>query len=229
MTILEIEELKTAFAAAAKRALAAGIDVIEIHNAHGYLLHSFLSPFSNKRTDKYGGSFENRTRLTLEIVDIIRATIPETMPLFLRISATDALEHKDEPSWTIDQTVRLAKILAERGVDLIDISTGGLSPEQKIAPGPGYQARFSKAVKEAVDGKILVSAVGSITSGKQAQELLDQGAADFIMSGRQFLKNPGLVWSWAEELGVYAETAAQIGWGFGGRGKKAQKKKEEAK
>lgn len=226
MTIDEIKDTIAAFVAAAKRAIAADIDVIEIHNAHGYLLHSFLSPVSNKRTDIYGGSFENRTRLTLEIVDAVRATIPDTMPLFIRISATDWLEHdQTQPSWTIDQTVRLAKILAERGVDLIDISSAGLSPDQKIIPGPGYQAHFSKAVKEAVGGKILVSAVGSITSGKQAQDLLDEGAADVIIVGRHFLKNPGLVWLWAEELGVAIETASQIGWGFGKRGAKSQKTK----
>lgn len=226
MTIGEIKNLIAAFVAAAKRALAANIDVIEIHNAHGYLLHAFLSPVSNKRTDIYGGSFENRTRLTLEIVDAVRASIPDTTPLFLRISASDCLEHdKTQLSWTIDQTVRLAKILAERGVDLIDISASGSSPDQRIVPGPGYQAHYAKAVKEAVDGKILVSAVGSITSGKQAQDLLDDGSADVIMCGRHFLKNPGLVWLWAEELGVTIETATQIGWGFGKRGAKSQKTK----
>lgn len=226
MTIADIEEYKTAFVAAAKRAISAGVDVIEIHNAHGYLLHSFLSPVSNKRTDSYGGSFENRTRLTLEIVDAVRAAIPESMPLFLRISATDGLEHKNEESWTLDQTVRLAKILADRGVDLTDISSCGLSPEQKITTGPGYQAHFAKAVKEAVEGKMVVSAVGSINSGRQAQELLNQGAANVVMCGRHFTKNPGLVWTWAEELDVAIKVANQIGWGFGGRAGGGRVKKE---
>lgn len=225
MTIAEIDELKVAFAAAAKRAIAAGIDVIEIHNAHGYLLHSFLSPVSNKRTDAYGGSFDNRVRLTLEVVDAIRAVIPATTPLFLRISASDCLEHTTQPSWTIDQTVRLALILADREVDLIDVSASGLSPEQRLKPGPGYQAPFAKAVKDAVGARMLVSTVGLITSGKQAQELLDQGAADVVMCGRHFLKNPGLVWLWADEMGVSVETAAQIGWAFKGRGTKGQKTK----
>ncbi|KAH0612263.1 uncharacterized protein H6S33_010315 [Morchella sextelata] len=218
MTLDDIEEVKAAWVAAAKRAVAAGIDVIEIHNAHGYLLHSFLSPVANKRTDKYGGSFENRTRLTLEIVDLVRAAIPETMPLFLRISASDCLEHKDEPSWTLEQTVELAKTLSDRGIDLIDISSSGQSPDQKIQPGPGYQAHFSRAVKAALKGKpTLVSAVGSITSGKQAQDLLDAECADVIMCGRYFTKNPGLVWAWAEELDTQIHVAKQIGWGFGGR------------
>lgn len=225
MTIAEIDELKAAFVAAAQRALAAGIDVIEIHNAHGYLLHSFLSPVSNKRTDAYGGSFDNRVRLTLEIVDAVRAAISTTTPLFLRISASDCLEHTTQPSWTIDQTVRLALILADRGVDLIDVSSAGLSPEQKIVPGPGYQAHFAKAVKQAVGSRMLVSTVGSITSGLHAQELVDQGAADVIMCGRNFLKNPGMVWLWAEEMGVAVETASQIGWGFGGRGGRSQRTK----
>lgn len=225
MTIAEIGELKAAFVAAAKRALTAGIDVIEIHNAHGYLLHSFLSPVSNKRTDAYGGSFDNRVRLTLEVVDAVRAAIPATTPLFFRISASDCLEHTTQPSWTIDQTARLALILADHGVDLIDVSSGGLSPEQKIVPGPGYQAHFAKAVKQAVGARMLVSTVGSITSGLHAQELVDQGAADVVMCGRHFLKNPGMVWLWAEEMGVAVETATQIGWGFGGRGGRAQKTK----
>lgn len=222
MTIAEIDELKTAFAAAAKRAIAAGIDVIEIHNAHGYLLHSFLSPVSNKRTDAYGGSFDNRVRLTLEVVDAVRAVIPATTPLFLRVSASDCLEHTAQPSWTIDQTVQLALILADRGVDLIDVSSSGLSPDQKLKPGPGYQAPFAKAVKDAVGARILVSTVGLITSGQQAQELLDQGAADVVMCGRHFMKNPGLVGLWAEELGVAVEMAAQFGWAFKGRGTKTQ-------
>jgi len=190
-------------------------EAIEIHNAHGYLLHSFVSPASNQRTDAYGGCFENRIRLTLEIVDLVRAEIPDSMPLFLRISATDWLEHTGEPSWTIDQTAELAKILADKGVDLIDVSSGGLHPAQKIVPGPGFQAPFAKKVREAVAGKALVSAIGMITEGKQAQALIDDGSADLVMSGRQFQKNPGLVWAWADDLGVEIYVANQIGWGFG--------------
>ncbi|KAI9841888.1 MAG: hypothetical protein M1838_003359 [Thelocarpon superellum] len=213
----DIAAFKTAWVAAVKRALAAGFDVIEIHNAHGYLLHSFLSPASNKRTDEYGGSFENRIRLTLEVVELTRAIIPRDMPLFLRISATDWLEQEaGMESWDLAQTVALAKILAERGVDLLDVSTGGLHPAQKIKPGPGFQARFAKAIKAAVGDKMAVGTVGMITSGKQANRLLEEGL-DLAIAGRMFQKNPGLVWSWADELGVEVNQANQIRWGFAGR------------
>ena len=137
----DIEELKKAWVASLKRAIVCGFDVIEIHNAHGYLLHSFLSPASNRRLDEYGGSFENRTRLTREIVELTRAHMPKDMPLFLRISATDWLEHEEGmESWRIENTVELADILASMGVDLIDVSSGGLHPKQKVKAGPGYQA-----------------------------------------------------------------------------------------
>ena len=144
MTLEEIQDLKKDFVASVKRAVAVGFDVIEIHNAHGYLLSSFVSPASNHRTDKYGGSFENRIRLTLEIVELTRKAIPDTMPLFLRITATDWLENEHGiDSWKIDDTVRLAEILADKGVDLLDVSSGGNHPKQKIdtkAHGGAYQA-----------------------------------------------------------------------------------------
>ena len=187
------------------------------HHLSGYLLHSFLSPASNKRTDSYGGSFENRTRLTREIVELVRANIPNTMPLFLRISATDWLEDEnDMESWKLEDTIKFAEILADMGVDLLDVSSGGLHPKQKVKAGPGYQAPFAKAIKERVGDKLAVGTVGTITSGKQAQQLLDQGL-DLAIAGRMFQKNPGLVWSWAEELGVQVNVANQIRWGFGGR------------
>lgn len=224
MTLEEIEEVKQDFVAAAKRAVAAGFDVIEVHNAHGYLLHEFVSPASNKRTDQYGGSFENRVRLTLEIVELLRKAIPEDMPLFVRISATDWLEDVEGlEGWTVEESVRLAKLLAERGVDLLDVSSGGNHPKQKIKSGPGYQAPFAKRIKKAVGDMLLVATVGSITSGKQAQELLEgekgeeDEPLDVVMAGRSFQKNPGLVWTWAEELEVGIYVANQIGWGFGGR------------
>jgi 2,4-dienoyl-CoA reductase-like NADH-dependent reductase (Old Yellow Enzyme family) len=236
LTLPQIEDLKTAWVAAAKRAITAGFDAIEIHNAHGYLLHSFLSPVSNNRTDAYGGSFENRTRLTLELVELLRATIPDSMPLLLRISASDWLEHNPnftEPSWTIADTVRLAPLLAARGVDLLDVSSGGLHPAQKITPGPGYQAPFAKAIKKALgpDSSMKVSTVGTITSGLQAEALLTgkgEGAQgeeelDCVAVGRMFQKNPGLVWTWAEELETRIKVANQIGWGFGGRAGGAKK------
>lgn len=202
----------------------------------GYLLHSFLSPASNKRTDEYGGSFENRTRLTREIVSLARGTIPDSMPLFLRISATDWLEEqKDMESWKVEDTVKLAPTLAELGVDLLDVSSGGNHPKQHPHTGPGYQAPFAKAVKKEVGDKMAVTSVGSITEGKQAQKLLDEGL-DAIFVGRMFQKTPvcaetyssdllssltpaqGLVWQWAEQLGVEIAIANQIRWGFGSRG-----------
>lgn len=145
MTKADIRDFKDAWVAAVKRALTAGFDVIEIHNAHGYLLHNFVSPTSNERTDEYGGSFENRVRLTLEIVDLTRATVPKDMPLFLRISATDWLEEIDGmQGWTVEDTVKLGKMLVGRGVDLIDVSSGGNNPKQKIKTGPGYQVWHSR-------------------------------------------------------------------------------------
>lgn len=200
----------------------------------GYLLHSFLSPASNQRTDEYGGSFENRTRLTLEIVDLTRQTIPKDMPLFLRISATDWLEHEEGmESWKVEDTVKLAEILVQKGVDLLDVSSGGLHHKQKIKAGPGYQAvshtipktltlklnypqPFAKAVKERLGDKLAVGTVGSITNGKQANQLLEEGL-DLVIVGRMFQKNPSIVWTFAEELGTQINVANQIRWGFGGR------------
>ncbi|OBT66745.1 hypothetical protein VE03_04081 [Pseudogymnoascus sp. 23342-1-I1] len=235
MTGAQIEEFKAAFVAAAKRAVRAGIDVIEIHNAHGYLLHEFLSPVSNTRTDEYGGSFENRTRLTLELARLVRAAIPEGMPLFMRISASDNLEGSNEfkESWTLDDSVRLAPLLAEAGVDLLDVSSGGNHPGQKIAAVPGYQVPFAKAIKKAVGERMAVGAVGLINSGKFAEEILNGGGpgeetegVDAIFVGRGFQRNPGLVWDWADELGTEIQVAHQIGWGFKGRGPARKQEKK---
>lgn len=233
LTLQEIEVLKADYIRAAQRAVKAGFDVIEIHNAHGYLLHEFVSPVSNKRTDKYGGSFENRTRLSLEIVEGIRAAIPEEMPLFVRISATDGLEEHPtiKESWTVEDSSKFAALLAERGVDLLDVSSGGTHPEARIGVGPvggakgGYQVPYSKEIKKALGDKILVSAVGGIREGKQAEEILTSDTQlDVVFAGRTFQKNPGLVWQWAEELGIQIYVAAQIGWGFAGRGSRIPRK-----
>jgi 2,4-dienoyl-CoA reductase-like NADH-dependent reductase (Old Yellow Enzyme family) len=220
MTKQDIENFKKSFKDAIERAIRAGFDFIEIHNAHGYLLQTFLSPASNHRTDEYGGSFENRTRLTIEVVELARSTMPDTMPLFVRISATDWLEEAGIEGWTLDDTVKLSEVLAAKGVDLLDISSGGCHEKQHIHAGPGYQVPFSKAVKDKVGDKMAVSAVGSITEGKQAEGYLQDNNLDFILVGRQFQKNPGLVWSFADDLGVEGRWANQIRWGFGGRGKK---------
>ncbi|KAH7887093.1 FMN-linked oxidoreductase [Phlebopus sp. FC_14] len=193
----QIKDIVVGFVNATKRALKAGIDVIEIQNAHGFILFSFLSPQSNRRTDEYGGSFENRIRLTLEVVDAIRGVIPNAMPLFLRISATEWLEEvfPNEPSWKLEDTIKLAAILADHGVDFIDVSSGASHPKaaMKITE-PAYQAPFSQAIKQAVGDKIVVGAVGGITTGKLAQEVLDKNQADVILVGRFFQKNPGAVW-----------------------------------
>ncbi|TQN70371.1 NADPH dehydrogenase afvA [Colletotrichum shisoi] len=223
MSTRDIEEFKKDTGDAVRRAVEAGFDAIEIHNAHGYLLHSFLSPVSNTRTDKYGGSWENRVRLTLEIVELARSIIPDTMPLFLRISATDWLEEqKDIPaSWTGDDTVRLAPLLAARGVDLLDVSTGGNHPRQHPHVGPAYQAPFAIKVKEAVGSDMAVSSVGSIENAELANRLLEKDGLDLVFVGRGFQKNPGLVFAWADELGVQVNMPNQIRWGFGGRGRKS--------
>lgn len=195
ITLAQIAELKEAWAAAVRRAIKAGFDVIEIHGAHGYLISSFNSPAVNTRTDDYGGSFENRTRLMREVVQITRENMPGEMPLFLRISATDWLE--DVPSvpasWTPEDTVKIASILAELGVDLLDVSSGGNHVLQHIPVKPGsevaYQAPFAKAVKAAVGDSLLVSAVGVIRKGQLAEQLVDAGL-DAVMAGRMFQRNP---------------------------------------
>jgi len=227
-----IEQLKKDWAASVKRAVKAGFDTIEIHNAHGYLLHSFVSSITNQRTDEYGGSFENRIRLTLEIVDITRENMPKDMPLFLRISATDWLEeHEDanlrEKSWKSEDTVRLASLLAERGVDVLDVSSGANHAEQHVHSKPGYQAPFANDVKKVVGDKLLVGTVGTIETAKLGEELLNDGL-DIIAVGRGFQQDPALVSTWAKELGVKVRQANQIRWGVEGRGggkKNTQEKK----
>lgn len=216
-----IKRVKSAFVAAAKRALKAGFDVIEIHSAHGYLLSSFLSPVSNKRTDEYGGSFENRIRLLVEIADAIRAVIPPSMPLFVRVSASEWLEEvlPNEDSWKSEDTVKLAGILAEHGVDFIDVSSGGNNAAQKITKkSQAYQAHFADAVKKTHGDKIVVGSVGGFDNGKLAEEVLQNGSADVILVGRHFQKNPGAVWQFADDLGIDVHVAHQIEWGFRGRG-----------
>lgn len=220
LSLDEIKQLKADFKSSIERALKAGFDVIEIHSAHGYLLHEFLSPASNHRTDDYGGSFENRTRLLLETVDIARSTIPKDMPLFVRISATDWLEEAGIEGWTLDQSIKLAELLAEKGVDLLDVSSAGLHEKQHVHSKPGYQEPFARDIKKKLGDKLAVSAVGTITEGKQANGYLENDNLDLIFAGRMFQKNPGLVWAWADDLGVEGRWANQIRWGFGGRGKK---------
>ncbi|KAJ5576901.1 hypothetical protein N7535_003827 [Penicillium sp. DV-2018c] len=220
MTKDDINEFKAAWGAAVKRAIVAGADFVEIHNAHGYLLSSFLSPTANNRTDEYGGSFENRIRLSLEIAQITREVVGPDVPVFLRISASDWLEETlPEQSWRIEDTVRFAKKLVMQGaIDLIDISSGGVHAAQRIKSGPAFQAPFAVAVKRAVGDKLLVATVGAITDGRQANKLLDEEGLDVVLVGRGFQKNPGLAWTFAQHVEIELSMANQIRWGFTRRG-----------
>jgi 2,4-dienoyl-CoA reductase-like NADH-dependent reductase (Old Yellow Enzyme family) len=179
-----IQKVVADFRAAAERALKIGYQVVEIHGAHGYLIHQFLSPLSNHRTDEYGGVFENRTRLLLEIVSAIRSVWPEKLPLFTRLSATDYVDG----GWNVDETVKLATILKEKGVDLIDSSSGGMVPYAKIPFGPGYQVAFAERIRK--EAGIMTGAVGLITEVHQAEEILSDGKADLILIARQSLRDP---------------------------------------
>ncbi|KAL7912854.1 FMN-linked oxidoreductase [Trichoderma velutinum] len=232
ISLAEIARLKLDFLSGVRRALLAGFDVIELHFAHGYLVSSFFSPAVNHRRDQYGGSFENRTRLAIEIIDAVRGAMPKDMPLFVRISATDWLETNPEwsgPSWTVEESIKFAKLLPQHGVDVLDVSSGGNHSQQKVVGGPGYQAPFAKAIKAEVGDSMLVSSVGSIKTGQVAQDIIegkggDDTPLDLIAAGRMFQKNPGLVWQWADDLGVTINLAHQIGWGFGGRASKKDTK-----
>jgi 2,4-dienoyl-CoA reductase-like NADH-dependent reductase (Old Yellow Enzyme family) len=184
LTKAGIDVVVKAFGAAAQRALTAGFEVLEIHGAHGYLINEFMSPLSNRRTDEYGGVFENRIRFLLETVAEVRAVWPERFPLWLRISATDW----KEGGWTIDDSVRLAAELVTRGVDLIDCSSGGLAPDAKIQLGPGYQVPFSERIRK--DTGILTGAVGMITDPQQGEQIIASGQADVISLAREFLRDP---------------------------------------
>jgi 2,4-dienoyl-CoA reductase-like NADH-dependent reductase (Old Yellow Enzyme family) len=179
-----VDEVVDAFRKAAGRALAAGFDFVEIHGAHGYLLNEFLSPLSNQRTDQYGGSFENRTRLVLEVVDAVRGVWPAHLPLFVRISASDWVEG----GWTIDDSVQLAHLLRGHGVDLIDCSSGGVVPYAKIPVGPGYQVPFAARIRR--EAEIATAAVGMITEPAQADAIVSDGEADLVMLAREMLRDP---------------------------------------
>ncbi|MFI6335053.1 NADH:flavin oxidoreductase/NADH oxidase [Streptomyces sp. NPDC050535] len=197
LTVAEIREIVGQFADAARRALDAGFEIAEIHGAHGYLINEFLSPHSNHRTDAYGGSYENRTRLALEVVDAVREVWPEDKPLFFRISATDWLE---EDGWTADDTVRFAGQLKEHGVDLLDVSTGGNASGVRIPVEPGYQVPFAARVK--AETTLPVAAVGLITDTVQAEKIVANGEADAVLLGRELLRNPSFARLAARTLGA---------------------------
>lgn len=190
-----VRRVVTAFGDAAERAVAAGFDVIELHAAHGYLLHEFLSPLANRRDDEYGGSFENRVRLVLEVVREVRGRVGDGLPLVLRVSATDWVEG----GWTEDETVRLASLAREAGVDLVDTSTGGNVAAPDIPVGPGYQVPFARRIRE--EAGVPTGAVGLITEPKQAEEIVADGSADVVLLGRELLRDPHWPLRAAYELG----------------------------
>jgi 2,4-dienoyl-CoA reductase-like NADH-dependent reductase (Old Yellow Enzyme family) len=200
LTVTDIERIVEDFASAAKRALRAGFEVVEIHGAHGYLIGQFLSPHSNRRTDEYGGAFENRIRFPLEVVDAVRAVWPDDRPVFFRISATDWLPEGN--GWTVDDTVRFAKELLAHGVDLLDISSGGNAADARILSGPGYQVAFAARVRAETD--LPVAAVGEITDPYQAETILTSGQADAVLLGRELLRNPNWPNQAARALGAPA-------------------------
>ena len=199
----EIASLVDNFRSAARRAVAAGFDALEIHAAHGYLIHQFLSPITNKRVDQYGGTLENRARLLLEIVTSVRKEIGDGMPLMVRFSATDYVEG----GWDQEQTNQVAIWAREAGADLFDISSGGLVTGVKIPTGPGYQVNFSKSTSQATNAN--VSAVGQITTSEQAEAILQSGQVDVIMAARQFLRDPYFPLRAAHELGEEIEWPVQ--------------------
>jgi 2,4-dienoyl-CoA reductase-like NADH-dependent reductase (Old Yellow Enzyme family) len=199
----ELGDIVDAFAAAARRALAAGFQVIEIHAAHGYLINEFLSPLSNRREDEYGGSFENRIRFLTEIAQAIRTVWPESLPLFARISAIDWVEG----GWTVDDSVKLAQRLKPLGVDLVDCSSGGVMPNAKIVAGPGYQVPFAAQVRR--EASILTGAVGMITDPQQAEAIIRDGSADLVLLAREFLRDPYFPLHAAQALGVEATPPVQ--------------------
>ncbi|EED18157.1 2,4-dienoyl-CoA reductase [NADPH], putative [Talaromyces stipitatus ATCC 10500] len=222
MTKQDIEEFKSAWVAAVKRAIKAGVDFVEVHTAHGFLLNSFLTPYYNNRTDEYGGSFENGIRLSLEIAQLTRDTVGPDVPVFLRVSASDWVQESSESTWTIDDTVKFAEALAKQGaIDVIDVSSGGAHPAQKINSFPGFQVPFAVAIKKAVGDKLAVAAVGMLDTAELANKVLEEDGLDFALVGRGYLKNPNLVWKFAEELGVDFSIAHQIRWPFTGRGETA--------
>ncbi|MGD0873048.1 MAG: NADH:flavin oxidoreductase/NADH oxidase [Bryobacteraceae bacterium] len=199
----EIRGIVDSFVAAARRALRAGFQVAEIHAAHGYLVHQFLSPLSNQRTDEYGGAFENRIRLALEVAAAVRAVWLAALPLFVRISATDWAPG----GWDIDESVELARRLRAVGVDLIDCSSGGAVPHQKIAMGPGYQVPFAARIRK--EAGVATAAVGMITTPRQAEEIVGAEQADLVLLAREFLRDPYFPLHAARALGREVKPPAQ--------------------
>lgn len=196
LTVAEIHQLTKDFAAAAKRAIDVGFDVIELHAAHGYLMHQFYSPLGNTRADEYGGTFENRIRFLIETVDAVKAAIPAGTPLFVRISATDWVDN----GWKLEDSIELCKQLKAHGVDLVDVSTGGNVHNAPIKATPGFQVPFATAIRK--ETGIMTTAVGLITEPEQADHIIKTGEADAVFMAREFLRNPRFPFYAAEKLGV---------------------------
>ncbi|KAK7418217.1 protein disulfide-isomerase precursor [Neonectria magnoliae] len=215
LTVEDIKGLVQSFVDSAVRAVKAGVDVIEIHGAHGYLHTNFLSPTSNKRTDQYGGSFENRTRFLTETIQAVRAVIPEEMPLWLRVSGTEWVEYAGEPSWDINETICLAKLLPALGVDVLDVSSGGNNEQQKIKVTQSFQTDLARQVRTAVRAEgldLLIAAVGVITESQFAKSVVQEDqepSADLVQAARQFLREPNWVLKVAHELDVPVQWAHQ--------------------
>ena len=203
MTVSDIERAVESFAAATRRALEAGFEVIEIHAAHGYLLHEFLSPLSNFRTDEYGGAFENRVRLALAVVEAVRREMGPRLPLFLRISASEWTKG----GWSIDDSVELARRVKPLGVDLIDVSSGGNVAGARIPVAPGYQVAFAERIRR--EAGLLTGAVGMITTAEQAESILQAGQADLILLAREFLRDPYFPMHAAQRLGLPVSSPKQ--------------------
>jgi len=197
--------VRDAFVAAARRAMRLGIDAVELHGAHGYLLHQFLSPVSNQRTDQYGGSLANRMRFPLEVYDAVRAVVPADKPVGMKVSATDWVEG----GWDLPQTIAFATELKQRGLDWIDVSSGGVSPKQKIPLGPGYQVPMAEAIRKATG--LTTIAVGLITEPRQAEEIVASGKADMVALARGMLYDPRWGWHAAAALGGHV-TAPPAYW-----------------
>jgi 2,4-dienoyl-CoA reductase-like NADH-dependent reductase (Old Yellow Enzyme family) len=198
-----LQRVRDAFASAARRAAHLGLDAIEVHSAHGYLLHQFLSPLSNRREDQYGGTLENRLRFPLEIFDIVRNNFPTDRPVGVRVSATDWVEG----GWDVEQTVAYARELKQRGCAYIDVSSGGLSAQQKIVLGPGYQVPFAEQIKR--EAGMPTMAVGLITEAEQAEEIVASGQADMIALARGILYDPRWPWHAAAKLGAQVDAPPQ--------------------
>ena len=203
LTEARIQDIVADFAKAAKRAVEAGFDAVELHGAHGYLIHQFYSPLSNQRTDGYGGDFDGRVRFALEVATAVRAAIGDDVPLFTRLSATDWAED----GWTADDAVRLARLLAEHGVDLIDTSSAGNTTSPEIPIGPGYQVPFAQRIR--AEAKVPTGAVGLITEPHQAEQIVATGAADVVFLARAMLRDPHWALNAARVLGGDVEWPKQ--------------------